>query len=373
MNNSITSDISISITTDYLLQLLYTYRKKHKYYDIYTCMSYIHTMRWVHNKYHCNKTKLDKYITGHSIEHINKVLQTFYTSIIIYNFMIRIHKKKHKVPKQLLNDDTLCGESILECSEPIIYIKHETQPNKYYAFTCSELNKIITNALLPTFTGVDIIPSQYPKQPWTNEVFTPSQLEYILYKFKYHSIHYHKIITMFSDSNLNLQQFCTFYDIYLDHVSTLSYIRNLNKKDFKILFNSLWCLLSCQYPELRTRMCKKCILKIQNIQTILIPIMHIYFSRLHDINNVNSRVKRILRNLKNQFTDIFISTYPHVFKNKDYYHLHYSKYNRLRVRHKPFFSLSLPLPIHGFTNDCKIIYDCKGTLCTLEKQVLVAI
>ena len=76
----------------------------------------------------------------------------------------------------------LYGESIKECKEHIIYLNTDTitySSDKYYAFPYSELNKIITQALLFTFDGDHIISSQYPKHPLTNKKFTLVELEYI--------------------------------------------------------------------------------------------------------------------------------------------------------------------------------------------------
>lgn len=386
MNSIILSSNNIDILGDYLLQVLYSYHSTSKYIDIYSCISYIQNSHSLHNKYFTNKTKLDKYIIQHTKEHISNVIHVFYTSIVIYKCIERIRKRKHKHKRETINSNSLYGESIEDVREPIIYIRSKPQSNKYYAFPCSELHKLITHALLPSHNGYDIVAPIYPKNPWTNEIFTVCQMEYIIYMLSFHSIHCHKIITMFTDSNLNIIRLVDIYGGYIQYVSSLSYIKNLDIQDFKILFKSLWCIMSFKFKTkivqsfpyniytnvpLQNIICKRCILDIPDIQNTLTHIVHTYYFNIHHVPKYTKIHKKLIISLKLDIIDICKTLYPYVFKNKDYYHLHYNKYNLMRFKKPNIFSYPpLELPIVGFTKDCKIIYNCNGTLCILNGQVL---
>ena len=100
-------------------------------------------------------------------------------------------------------------------------------------------------------------------------------------------------------------------------------------------------------------------------------IVHTYYFNIHHVPKYTKIHKKLIISLKLDIIDICKTLYPYVFKNKDYYHLHYNKYNLMRFKKPNIFSYPpLELPIVGFTKDCKIIYNCNGTLCILNGQVL---
>jgi len=331
------------------------------------------------------------YICKHTQEHLRETIKQFYACIRIYRFII---KKKYTITeKNIINDTNLYGESITECKEHIIYLNTDTttySSNKYYAFPYSELNKIITQALLFTFDGDHIISSQYPKHPLTNKKFTLIELEYILYQFKHHSLTHHKIIRMFQDSCFNLSMLNNVYGgEYIFTLSSDLYVKNLNSSEFKILFQEFWRFISFEYTHSNTnvnnriinKVCKHCILSIPDLQTFLRPILSKYYLYNEHMEHIVHMVKKIYAKqaivFKNYFLDMLSTYYPHVFKNQSYYHLHYNKYKIMTRKHKYMnkkkFMEPINLPIVSFTDDCKIIYNYKGQHCVRNKQVLITI
>ena len=391
MNSNVDKDIDKDITKDFLLNRLYLNFKQKKYLNIYICIHYIHTRKSITNKYF-NNSPLDNYLCIHTPTHIERIFDTFYKSIIIYNFINKY--KYHNKEKIIVNDINLYGESIEHCKQDGIYLKcNKTKydnkyDNKYHIFTCSELNKIITNALLFTFEHDNIISSRFPKNPWTNKKFTINELEYIVYKFKHYNFHYHKIIVMFHSCNFSIKQLSLDYNYYLHTVSVKSYIKNLDRADFLTLFNSFWLSMSYsrhsrrsrvrRRPEDRMRLgniiCKHCVLSIPTLQLELNNILSIYYLEFHNTTPFSNDDFAALNNLKYKFLTFLIVPYPHVYKNDDYYHLHYNKYNTERFKKKHFtFTPLIDFPIHGFTDDCKPIYNCNGVKCILQNQMLVSI
>ena len=369
-----------------VLNKLFKLYKEKKYVDIYTHIQYIHIFKQIKNKYCINKTELDKYIYTHNQTEIQHILDVFYKSIIIYRFIIK-YRYKHSIPKTCINDTTLYSENINECTKPLVYLKC-TNSNKYYAFTLYELNKLLTNTLLFNYNNDGIISCKMPKHPWTNELFTINQLEYITYIFKCRAFNYHTIIDMFARSNYNIVLLTKQYHHYLRNASTKSFIKNLDKNEFRDLFNSFWCVISpynndnidvinnytINKPILSNVVCKKCVLSIKNIQFLLSNILTTYFKYIYNSNSYTNKHAKQVRILKQKFINFLHIEYPHVFKNKTYYHLHYNRYNLLKFKSaikKPIFSPILDFPISGFTNDCKIIYNCNGQDCILKEQVLV--
>ena len=379
------------IQDNFLLQHLIQLYKQKKYYSIYKTIHYCKVFKQCNNHYRSNNSKVDMYICKHTQTHLRETIKQFYASIRIYRFIIK--KKSTITEKHIINDTNLYGESIAECKEHIIYLNTDTinySSNKYYAFPYSELNKIITQALLFTFDGDHIISSQYPKHPLTNKKFTMVELEYILYQFKHHSLTHHKIIRMFQDSCFNLSMLNNVYGgEYIFTLSSDLYVKNLNSSEFKILFQEFWRFISFEYTHSNTnvnnrvinKVCKHCILSIPDLQTFLRPILSKYYLYNEHMEHIVHMVKKIYAKqaivFKNYFLDMLSTYYPHVFKNKSYYHLHYNKYKAMRRSHnymnKKIFMEPINLPIVSFTDDCKIIYNYKGQLCVRNKQVLITI
>jgi hypothetical protein len=382
IDNSIDScihkDICSDITKDYLLKRLYSNFKQKKYLNLYICIRYIETRKSITNKY-LNNSPLNRYLCIHTPKHIEKVFDIFYKSIIIYNFIKKTkHQNKEKI---ILNEINLYGESTKNCKHDCIYLKcNKTKnDNKYHIFTCSELNKIITNALLFNFENDNIISSRFPKNSWTNKKFTKNELEYIMYKFKKYNFHYHKIILMFHSCNFSIKQLSFDYSYYLHTISAQTYIKNLDKTEFLTLFKSFWISMSSSRNSRRNKrldniLCKHCVLSIPTLQLELNNILSKYYLEFHNTIPFSNDDFIALNNLKLTFLKFLIVTYPHVYKNTDYYHLHYNKYNKLRFKKKTFtFTPMIDFPIHGFTDDCKIIYNCNGLKCIIRNQVLVSI
>ena len=379
------------IQDNFLLQHLIQLYKQKKYYSIYKTIHYCKVFKQCNNHYCSNNSKVDMYICKHTQAHLRETIKQFYASIRIYRFIIK--KKSTITEKHIINDTNLYGESIKECKEHIIYLNADTityNSDKYYAFTYSELNKIITHALLFTFDGDHIISSQYPKHPLTNKKFTMVELEYILYQFKHHSLTHHKIIRMFQDSCFNLSMLNNVYGgEYIFTLSSDLYVKNLNSSEFKILFQEFWRFISFEYTHSNTnvnnriinKVCKHCILSIPDLQTFLRPILSKYYLYNEHMEHIVHMVKKIYAKqaivFKNYFLDMLSTYYPHVFKNKSYYHLHYNKYKAMRRSHnymnKKIFMEPINLPIVSFTDDCKIIYNYKGQHCVRNKQVLITI
>ena len=371
-----------------LLQQLFQLYKQKKYYSIYKTIHYCKVFKQCNNHYCSNNSKVDMYICKHTQTHLRETIKQFYAFIRIYRFIIK--KKSTITEKHIINDTNLYGESIKECKEHIIYLNTDTitySSNKYYAFPYSELNKIITQALLFTFDGDDIISSHYPKHPLTNKKFTIVELEYILYQFKHHSLTHHKIIRMFQDSCFNLSMLNNVYGgNYMFMLSSDLYVKNLNSSEFKILFQDFWrfiCFIDGRsYANVNNRVvnkvCKHCILSIPNLKPFLQPILSKYYLYNENIVpvSIESHAKQAIV-FKNYFLDLLSTYYPHVFKNQSYYHLHYNKYKVMARKHKymnkKIFMKPINLPIVSFTDDCKIIYNYKGQHCMRNKQVLITI
>ena len=379
------------IQDNFLLQHLFQLYKQKKYYSIYKTIHYCKVFKQCNNHYCSNNSKVDMYICKHTQAHLRETIKQFYACIRIYRFIIK--KKSTITEKNIINDTNLYGESITECKEHIIYLNTDTitySSNKYYAFPYSELNKIITQALLFTFDGDHIISSQYPKHPLTNKKFTLIELEYILYQFKHHSLTHHKIIRMFQDSCFNLSMLNNVYGgEYIFTLSSDLYVKNLNSSEFKILFQEFWRFISFEYTHSNTnvnnriinKVCKHCILSIPDLQTFLRPILSKYYLYNEHMEHIVHMVKKIYAKqaivFKNYFLDMLSTYYPHVFKNQSYYHLHYNKYKIMTRKHKYMnkkkFMEPINLPIVSFTDDCKIIYNYKGQHCVRNKQVLITI
>ena len=379
------------IQDNFLLQHLFQLYKQKKYYSIYKTIHYCKVFKQCNNHYCSNNSKVDMYICKHTQTHLRETIKQFYAFIRIYRFIIK--KKSTITEKHIINDTNLYGESIKECKEHIIYLNTDTitySSNKYYAFPYSELNKIITQALLFTFDGDHIISSQYPKHPLTNKKFTLIELEYILYQFKHHSLTHHKIIRMFQDSCFNLSMLNNVYGgEYIFTLSSDLYVKNLNSSEFKILFQEFWRFISFEYTHSNTnvnnriinKVCKHCILSIPDLQTFLRPILSKYYLYNEHMEHIVHMVKKIYAKqaivFKNYFLDMLSTYYPHVFKNQSYYHLHYNKYKIMTRKHKYMnkkkFMEPINLPIVSFTDDCKIIYNYKGQHCVRNKQVLITI
>lgn len=377
------------IQDNVLLQYLFGVYTQKKYYSIYKTIHYMRIFKQCSNRNMSNGSDLDTYLYTHTQTQIQHTINLFYAAIRVYRFII---KKKYTTTKEknIINDTNLYGESIKDCKEHIIYLNADTttyNSDKYYAFTYSELNKIITHALLFTFDRDHIISSHYPKHPLTNKKFTMVELEYILYQFKHHSLTHHKIIRMFQDSQFSLSMLNNVYGgEYMFILSSELYIKNLNKDKFKNLFQNFWRFISFEYVHSHTnvknrivnKVCKYCILSIPDLQICLQRLLSNY--RLFDKNKafISNRLyaKRAIL-FKNKFLDILSIYHPHVFKNKLYYHLHYNKYTTMMRSHnyinKIHFMRSINLPIVDFTDDCKIIYDYNGQRCVRDKQVLVTI
>lgn len=371
-----------------LIQHLSELYAKKKYFNIYTLIIYINTIKQKKNTYLNKADKLYSYIYATSLDKLHQQLNIFYKCIIIYRFIIK-HKYKNNdnISKIIINDTTLYSEDINTITKKLLYLRC-MKTNRYYAFTLYELNKLITNTLLFNYNNDGIISSKMPKHPWTNEVFNINQLEYILYIFKYNNFNYHKIIDMFSRSNYNINNLTNNYQYYLKNVSIKKFIINLDPVDFRILFTSLWCLMTpynnediniienynINKPKLSTLICKKCVLSIPNKQSEFSDILSKFYKHLYRKNINTRKKKRLLSILKKTFIVQLYCYYPHVFKNNQYYHLHYNKYNLLKYnlkKNKFTFSPIIDFPISGFTNDCKIIYNCNGIHCILKGQVLI--
>lgn len=372
-----------------LLQQLFQLYTQKKYYSIYKTIHYSNIFKQCSNRNIPNDSNLDTYLYTHTQTHIQHTINRFYAAIRVYRFIIK-NKYTHPKEKNIINDTNLYGESIKDCKEHIIYLNADTttyNSDNYYAFTYSELNKIITHALLFTFDRDHIISSHYPKHPLTNKKFTMVELEYILYQFKYHSLTHHKIIRMFQDSQFSLSMLNNVYGgEYMFILSSELYIKNLTTDEFKSLFQDFWRFIYFEYTHSHTnvknrivnKVCKHCILSIPDLQISLQRLLSHY--RLFDDRKtlIGKRLyaKRAIL-YKNKFLDILSIYHPHVFKNKSYYHLHYNKYKAMRRSHnymnKKKFMGSINLPIVDFTDDCKIIYSYNGQRCVRDKQVLVTI
>ena len=374
------------ICSDILLQKLYSYYKYKRYKGIFNIIKYIHTRSTITNKYFTNNSLIDNYINNHTHEQVQHTLTVFFASIRIYRFIVSCKKQS---TKEIINPTNLYGENIYDCKEKIIYLRcnqnETTHKHKYYAFPYSELNKIITHDLHFSFDDSLIISPKYPKNPWTNKKFTEAQLEYIVYMFKYHNLHYHKAIRMFADNSFSIGQFILYHEEYLLKISINNYIKQLSKPLFTKLFNLFWLFISTEYvflgpPPTRKYLripnvvCKKCILSIPDVQNELLHLLSIYYQNFHNIKIYRDEHVKSVILFKKEFVSFLKDEFPHVFKTKDYYHLHYSKFN-LKKNIFPVYKLKHPLefPISGFTDDCKIIYICNGVRCVLQKQVLVAI
>ena len=108
--------------------------------------------------------------------------------------------------------------------------------------------------------------------------------------FRFLNISYHKVITMFSDSNLNINRFMNYYDSYIQHIYSLSYIKSLDIEEFTKLFKSLWCVMSFKFNKkllssksykkyynfintpLKDIICRKCLFKLPDIKNLLTHI-----------------------------------------------------------------------------------------------------
>jgi len=383
-------ETTINTIHDPLLNILFSFYRSHDYKNIYKYIHYISLKDHIKNKYLFNGI-LDTYVNSHSKKHLQKLLCIFYKTIIIYKSIIyhKYHKKTLLIKKNLINNENLYGESIKDCKETIIYIKCDKEnssnpcKHKYYAFTYSELNKIITHSLLFMNYDSAIIETKYPQNPWTNKKFTITQLEYILYKFRYHSLHHHKIIDMFADSQFSISKLIENYDHYLYILSTRIYIKQLTKSKFIKLFNKMWLFVSSEYtffkktfhdkyPRLPRIVCKRCIMNIPDFQktftSFVVTFYNNYFKTvMFTDDDIIDAIK-----FKYSFVMFLEEHCPYVFKNNSYYHLHNNKYKILKKTKKPFFT-NIQLPIVGFTDDCKIIYNSNGNRCILQGQILVTI
>jgi len=377
------------IRDNILLRDLFKLYKQKKYNDIYKNIHYIKNFKQCPNRYTSNGSTLDCYLYTYTQKHILQIIQQFYAAIRIYRFII---KKKYPLSKEkkIINDTNLYGEPINECKEHMIYLNADTvtyNSDQYYAFPYSELNKIMTHALLFCAEDQHIITSLYPKHPFTNKKFTLVELEYIMYQFTHHSLNYHKIIRMFQDSHFSLSVLNNIYGgEYLFMLSSELYIQKLTPKLFKKLFQTFWRFISFEYIHSRTnvknriinKVCKHCILSIPNFQTFLQPLLTKYYTYIENNQFIANPVyaKNVII-FKKQFLDMLSTHYPHVFKNKSYYHLHYNKYQVMKIKSeykkKPTFYGIINLPIVSFTNDCKIIYDYNGQHCMRAKQVIITI
>ena len=372
-----------------LLRRLFGFYKKKDYISIHKTFHYINVFSYCKNRYRVNNSTLDAYIIRHTQADIQDTIKLFYALVRIYRFVI---KKKYTptTDKQIINDTTLYGDPIKDCKELLIYLNTDTttyNSNKYYAFPYSELNKIITHALLFTFDDTHIISSQYPKHPLTNKKLTLVELEYILYQFKYHSLSYHKVVRMFQDANFSLNEFNNIYGgEYMFILSSELYVKQLTSDEFKKLFQTFWRFISFEYTHshnnvdnrIGNKVCKHCIVAIPDLQTFLQPLLSKYHLYMQNSMLISKRLyanSAIL--FKNMFLDRLSAYYPHVFKNKSYHHLHYNKYrtmtNMYALKNKHMFMGIINLPIVSFTDDCKIIYNYNGQHCVRDNQTLVTI
>ena len=372
---------TINVNTNILINKLFEYVKHKQYTRIHQCISYIRSNNRINNRYGNHKDTIYNYIHLYSQEECNYILEKFYKSVQIYTFIVRQTRKKKK--KIYINDHNLYGVAFIECKEPIIYLQSDTK-NKYYVFTYSELNKIITQALLFTFENEPIISSQYPKHPWTNIPFTNNQLEYIVYKFRHLGLHCHKVIRMFADSNFNITTLTEQYEYYLYKISISLYINTLDKKKLKELLQYFWLFMTkeytyertkfpkyIKYTRLREKICKQCLMSISTIQTELNSILTEYYISFHkSFMFSNDDILAALK-FKKKIYAYLEDYYPYIFKHTGYYHLHYNKY--IGTIPSPFFRYSIQLPIQGFTDDCKIIYNDNGVHCIRAGQILIAI
>ena len=213
--------------------------------------------------------------------------------------------------------------------------------------------------------------------------FTVSQLEYILYKFRYHSLHHHKIIDMFADSQFSISKLTENYDYYLYMISTRLYIKQLSKSKFIKLFNKMWIFISSEYKFFKTNfqdkysrlptiVCKHCIMTIPDFQkTFTSFVITFYNNYFKTVMFTDDDIKKAVK-FKYRFVTFLEEQYPYVFKNNSYYHLHYNKYKTLKKTKTHSFT-NIQLPIVGFTDDCKIIYNSNGDNCVLQGQILVTI
>ena len=324
------------------LAKLFEYKKNKDYVNITKYIQIIELKKYLKRKIVYNDF-LDSYINSHNKKYLNNIVNIFYKSIIIYNFICK-HKKNMKknmtknMKKEIINEENLYGQPIIDCKEKIIYIKcrEKNCSHKYYAFPYSELNKIFTNSLLFMDYNSAIINSKYPQNPWTNKQFNINQLEYIVYQFRFHSLHHHKIIDMFAYSNFSLSKLIEIYDGYLYSLSSQLFIKQLSKIKFKKIFLKLWLFVSStysfdkrikdKYPRLPNIICKKSILSIDNFQKEFTPLVMDYYSNFY--KRIIIYKEDILNALKfkYRFVSFLEDKYPHTFKNKDYYHFYYNKY-----------------------------------------------
>ena len=395
----------MNIIHDPLLNSLFTFYKNKQYNRIHECIRYISLKKNITNKY-LRTHSMDKYLYSYSQDHIDKILNIYYKSIIIYKHITtHIKKKNIKSEKKLINEENLYGESIKDCKEIIIYIRCEDSEDsvdssemnsckdKYYAFPSSELNKIITHSLLFMGQNSPVIHSKYPKNPWTNTDFNITQLEYIMYMFRYHSLYHHRVIHMFADCNFSITKLTQRYEYYLYTLSIDTHISLLTKKKFKVLFQSFWIFITSEFPSeqkiyhsteeeynkikrIGTKVCKHCIMSIPNIQTELHSIITKYYRHFYKMTVFTKEdIKRAL-SLKKKFVTFLDNYHPHVYKHSDYYHLHYNKY--ITTKHiygtdNTVWLSPINLPIIGFTDDCNIIYDSNGDSCIRQGQILITI
>ena len=147
------------------------------------------------------------------------------------------------------------------------------------------------------------------------------------------------------------------------------------------MFIKLWLFVSStysfnkkikdKYPRLPNIICKKSILSIDNFQKEFTPLVIDYYSNFYKRIIIYEEDILSALKFKYKFVSFLEEKYPHTFKNKDYYHFYYDRY--IKPPPKLFNFNYIKLPIVGFTDDCKIIYNCNGVRCILQGQVLVTI
>lgn len=232
-------------------------------------------------------------------DYVDKLINIFY---IKYRKTIRIKNILFKWKSKCRNHSNPVNKIFLDLSsdhrDKDILIINDPKSLKKYKFSLLELSNIISYALMTTEETFIITP-QYPKNPYTNSIFTTGQLIHIYNIMIKRSFKIPLIIHKWRECYFDLELFSYKYSEYLIDKSVDFYIREMSDEDFK---NELILCLK----NYREKICLLCSLKLSNLKNIfgyllkkyLIYEQQIYectlYVREEDLDNI---IKHILRTL----------------------------------------------------------------------------